>query len=80
MSGRFHLFLILGAAFLVWGALDVFHFFTIWTDLFQQYAGTDLEASVSGLGRYQLLSGGVKILLGVIMAVLGRYKRKQDAG
>ncbi len=80
MGGRFSLLLALGIAFLVWGALDIYHFFTIWTDLFQQYVGTDLEAGISALGRHQLLSGGIKLLLGVIMGILDRYKRKRGIG
>ncbi len=67
MKKASNLFIILSAAFSVWGIADLYNYFTIGKEALLYYEGADI---VSQLVHYSLAQGVVKIIFGVCVLLI----------
>lgn len=66
-------FIIISAAFSVWGIADIYNYFTIGKEALLYYQGADV---VSQLVHYNLTQGVVKIVLGLCVLLILLIKNR----
>ena len=75
MKKTFNLFLILSAAFCIWGIADIYNYFTIGKTTLLYYNGADI---IKQLIQYSLTQGIVKIVIGLCILLVVLIRNRTD--